>query len=197
MQALLTFGCCFLSQGSFKGYFVEEASARFDVDTFLTVAANHFDVCRPESPNSSSFLHLVDFVRGIVDKVTQHLSSFLVQEAFGTELLKLNPTHNILGRITSRVSLLSADGTILSRPRRPWETTRNGCQIWTVRPSFVVQVTYILLLKYEDRLLQVLFCAVAALYVEQLFFGMHNSTGFEFNGRMKFATYPKLSFQKK
>ncbi|CAM6092478.1 unnamed protein product [Calypogeia fissa] len=59
-----------ITLGAFKGYFVVEASARNDVDTFYTVAANHFDVCRPDSKTSSSFHLLMDFVRDTVEEVS-------------------------------------------------------------------------------------------------------------------------------
>ncbi|CAM6129717.1 unnamed protein product [Calypogeia fissa] len=48
--------------GKFKGIVVPEASARCDVDELYTVRANHFDICRPRSRNSSSFIKLMRFI---------------------------------------------------------------------------------------------------------------------------------------
>ena len=57
------------TQGNFEGFVVPEASARVDADTFVTVDADHFQTCQPESRVSSSFKHLNDFVSGILEEV--------------------------------------------------------------------------------------------------------------------------------
>ncbi|CAM6086891.1 unnamed protein product [Calypogeia fissa] len=74
-----------ITLGAFKGYFVVEASARNDVDTFYTVAANHFDVCRPDSKTSSSFHLLMDFVRDTVeeDEARQRFKIHIPEEVVG------------------------------------------------------------------------------------------------------------------
>ncbi|CAM6103613.1 unnamed protein product [Calypogeia fissa] len=53
--------------GKFKGIVVPEASARCDVDELYTVPANHFDICRPRSRNSSSFIKLIRFIDSAIE----------------------------------------------------------------------------------------------------------------------------------
>ncbi|CAM6087234.1 unnamed protein product [Calypogeia fissa] len=55
--------------GKFKGLIVPEASARADVDVYYTDGdADHFDVSRTKSKQSSSFGVLRDFIGGILEK---------------------------------------------------------------------------------------------------------------------------------
>ncbi|CAM6129719.1 unnamed protein product [Calypogeia fissa] len=58
--------------GKFKGIVVPEASARCDVDELYTVQANHFDICRPRSRKSSSFIKLMRFIDSAI---ASHISN--------------------------------------------------------------------------------------------------------------------------
>ncbi|CAM6113049.1 unnamed protein product [Calypogeia fissa] len=54
--------------GQLKGVIVPEASARGDVDKYYTVAADHFNVSRTKSKNSSSFGMVQSFIGEILEK---------------------------------------------------------------------------------------------------------------------------------
>ncbi|CAM6105000.1 unnamed protein product [Calypogeia fissa] len=51
---------------NYNDVIVEEGSARHDVDKFYTVSGNHFDICRPESRTSSSFVHLMTLITDVL-----------------------------------------------------------------------------------------------------------------------------------
>ncbi|CAM6082940.1 unnamed protein product [Calypogeia fissa] len=51
---------------NYNGVIMEEALARHDVDKFYTVSGNHFDICRPESRTSSSFVHLMTLITDLL-----------------------------------------------------------------------------------------------------------------------------------
>jgi hypothetical protein len=48
---------------------VAEASARHDTDVYHTEAADHFNVCWPQSRESSSFQLLKNFISKAVEEV--------------------------------------------------------------------------------------------------------------------------------
>ncbi|CAM6082939.1 unnamed protein product [Calypogeia fissa] len=75
-----------LEKFNYEGLVVEEGSARHDVDVFYTASGtDHFDICRPESTTSSSFLHLMTLITD------------LLKEDKDRQGPKLTSTHQVVG----------------------------------------------------------------------------------------------------
>ncbi|KAG6549243.1 hypothetical protein Mapa_009229 [Marchantia paleacea] len=56
------------NQGRYKGVVVPEGTARFDVDSFYSTPADHFQVCQPEDESSSSVRALSNQLEDAVKK---------------------------------------------------------------------------------------------------------------------------------
>lgn len=83
--------------GPFNRIIVEEASARNSGYNFMCIAANHFDVCKPESEVDSSFLYLVECVREVVLKFPRFLVGMKEQMKELQSKLEVNPIVGLVG----------------------------------------------------------------------------------------------------
>ncbi len=66
-------------QYGFSVKVVEEASARYRNGRFLSVVADHFGVCQPESQFSSSYQSLIKFITNMMGE--QRLTESTVAES--------------------------------------------------------------------------------------------------------------------
>jgi len=85
---------------------VEEASARHHYSNFISVAANHIDVCKPESERDMGFQHLVRCIREVVEDVNKNLGNIVDIPSFvvGIEnklqqVRKMMEGHSIVGLV--------------------------------------------------------------------------------------------------
>ncbi|CAM6099615.1 unnamed protein product [Calypogeia fissa] len=97
--------------GQLEGVIVPEASARGDVDKYYTVAADHFDVSRTKSKDSSSFGMVQSFIGEILEKdKKRHIPEIDVPTATVGLEERLEGIMKELGR-AQRLAIVGMPGT--------------------------------------------------------------------------------------